>query len=72
MIVSGYYTPVDRLSTQLEITCSKSTMEKLEQWVKFVQSKRKNKSDVNDIVLESLLLTLNRFYPLPWCFCYCL
>ena len=52
-------------------TCSKSQMEIPEQCVKYVQSQQqRHQTDVNDtkeVVLESLLLHLNRFHILFWC-----
>ena len=44
--------------TQLAITCSKLTIETVKQSVKYVQ----NWLIINDLVLVSLLLTLNIFY----------
>ena len=46
--------------TQPAITCSKLTIETLEQGVKYVQSyQKKHQSDIIGVVLVSLLLTLN-------------
>ena len=50
------------METQAVFTCSKSTMETPEQCVKSVNNKD------NDVVLKSLLLTLNRIHTLFWCF----
>ena len=51
--------------TQPAFTCSNSTIETPEQCVKSVQSYQlKHQSDVIDVVLVSLLLTLNRFHKL--------
>ena len=46
----------------MAITCSKLTLETLEQDVKYVQSKQSRpQNDGNDVVLVSLMLTLNIF-----------
>ena len=48
---------------QPAFTYSKSTMERPEQRVKYVQSlQQRHQDDVSDVVLVSLLLTLNRFH----------
>ena len=48
------------MSTQPAFTCSKLTIETLEQGVKYIQSKQQRyQNDANDVVLVSLLLTLN-------------
>ena len=50
-------------------TCSRSTMDTLEQCVKSIQSQQyKHQSDVAEVLLVSLLLTLNKFHTLFWCF----
>ena len=50
---------------QLAFTCSNLTIETLEQGVKYVQSqKKRHQSDAIDIVLVSLLLTLDMFHTL--------
>ena len=55
--------------SQLLFTGYKSTMERAEQCVNSVQSLLyKHQNDVNDVVLVSLSLTLNRFHTFFWCF----
>ena len=50
-------------------TCSRSTMDTLEHCVKSIQSQQyKHQSDVAEVLLVSLLLTLNKFHTLFWCF----
>ena len=49
-------------------TCSVSTMETPEQCVKPVNSQRYRHQNVIDVVLVSLLLTLNKFHRFFWCF----
>ena len=52
---------------QLAFTCSKTIMETLEQCVKYVQSYWKgHQSEVLDVALLSLLLTLTKIYTLFW------
>ena len=56
---------------QAAFTCSKLTMETLEQCVKSLQSwQLRHQNDVKevDVVLVSLVLTLNRFHPVFWVF----
>ena len=49
-----------------------STVEELEQSVKFVQSEQEGQqNDIIDVVLEPYLLTLNLFYSLLYCFDCC-
>ena len=51
------------VSSQLAFTCSKSTQERCE-----ICSKLTIKApEQNDVILVSLLLTLNRFHKLFWC-----
>ena len=53
---------------RVAFTCSKLTKETPEQYMKSIQSlQQMHQKDVSDIVLTSLLLTLNRFYTLFWC-----
>ena len=48
---------------QSAITCSKWTIETLEQGVKYVQSQQwRHQNDATGVVLVSLLLTLNIFH----------
>ena len=57
--------------TQPAITYLKLTKETLEKGVKYVQSYlKKHQNDAKDVVLASLLLTLNIFHTLFLCF-YC-
>ena len=56
-------------ASQLAFACSKSIIETPEQYVKFVQSLQQTLQNiVNDFVLTSSLLTLNRFCTLFWYF----
>ena len=55
------------LSAQLTFTCPKSTIETLEKGVKYDQSSQGHQNDSNDVILVSLLLTLNIFHTF---FCY--
>ena len=55
--------------TKLTFTCSKSTIETLEKGVKYVQKNtKKYQNDAIDVVLMSLLLTLNIFHTFFYCF----
>ena len=47
--------------TQQTFTRSKSTIETLEKDVKYVQKYLRHQNDMNDVILVSLLLTLNIF-----------
>ena len=59
-------------ASQPAFTCSKLTIETLEQGVKYVHNKVNNKDTRTtlSVVLVSLLLTLNIFHTLLYCF-YC-
>ena len=52
-------------NAKLTITCSKLTIETLEQGVKYFQSQQsRHQNDASGVVLMSLLLTLNMFHTL--------
>ena len=56
-------------TTQSTFTCSKSAMETTKQCLKSVLRQQwKHQNNVNVFVLVPLLLTLNRFQTLSWCF----
>ena len=49
-------------------TCSNLTMKAPEQYVKYVQSQQwKDQNNFSEVIL-SLMLTLNKFHTLFWCF----
>ena len=53
---------------QLTFICSKSTIETLKKAVEYIQSYNKNKNDIIVFFLVFLLLTLNMFHTIFYCF----